>query len=117
MAKNMPAPLQNSRFYCEHCHHEVPFNASICPHCKKTFDAVGCPICKYSGHPDKFLNGCPMCGYLSTTSSIGRKRGSDVQELRRNPKPRKKQEFLIPLLVLLTVVFGLVIIFVYLTRS
>jgi predicted nucleic acid-binding Zn-ribbon protein len=37
----------------------------MCPHCGKSFDAVKCPVCNYTGMPGEFLQGCPECGYLT----------------------------------------------------
>ncbi|NNM67987.1 MAG: hypothetical protein HKM06_08265 [Spirochaetales bacterium] len=117
MAKPTPPPLKTSRFYCENCGHEVPFNAAICPHCNKIFKAVKCPICSFSGPPDKFLNGCPMCGYLSTTSSLNRKRASEVEENKKMRKAHKKHDLFMPLMGLLLVVLTFALLWVYMTRG
>ena len=58
--------MKNARFFCESCGRAVPFNADMCPNCGKTFDAVKCPVCKYTGMPGEFLQGCPQCGYLAS---------------------------------------------------
>lgn len=118
MARNyVPAPLKEARFYCEHCGHEVPFNAAICSHCKKTFDAVKCPVCNFSGPPDKFLNGCPQCGHLATTSAIGRRRGVNVEAPRRGYRRGKKQDWLTPLLGFGSLVLLGAILYFYLNKS
>ncbi len=67
--KEEPIPVK-TRFYCENCGREVPFNAEVCPYCGKVFDAVKCPICGYEGSPEEFTSGCPKCGYLSVSSGI-----------------------------------------------
>ena len=54
-----------TRFYCENCGSDVPFNAEICPSCGKVFSAVKCPVCLFEGKPGVFLEGCPKCGYMS----------------------------------------------------
>jgi hypothetical protein len=54
-----------TRFYCENCGKDVPFNAEICPTCGKAFSAVKCPVCLFEGKPGAFLQGCPKCGYMS----------------------------------------------------
>ncbi len=58
--------MKSARFFCESCGRSVPFNANMCPHCGKKFDAVKCPVCKYTGMPGEFLQGCPKCGYLAS---------------------------------------------------
>ncbi|ORC34500.1 hypothetical protein B4O97_12735 [Marispirochaeta aestuarii] len=57
--------MKTARFYCENCGRAVPFDARMCPHCGKNFDAVKCPVCNYTGMPGEFLQGCPECGYLT----------------------------------------------------
>jgi len=57
--------MKTARFYCENCGRAVPFDARMCPYCGKSFDAVKCPVCKYTGMPGEFLQGCPECGYLT----------------------------------------------------
>jgi len=57
--------VKTARFFCESCGRAVPFNAEMCPHCGKSFDAVKCPVCNYTGLPGEFLRGCPKCGYLA----------------------------------------------------
>ena len=54
-----------TRFYCENCGNDVPFNAEVCPSCGKVFSAVKCPVCLFEGKPGVFLQGCPECGYMS----------------------------------------------------
>ena len=118
MARNYrPPELQEARYYCEHCSHEVPFNASICPHCKKTFDSVKCPICGFSGPPDKFLNGCPQCGHLSSRSVIGRRRGVNVETPRTAHKSPRKHDWVTPLLTLFAIGLLLAIGYFYVTKG
>lgn len=115
--KFTPPQLKEARFYCEHCGHEVPFNAAICPHCKKTFDAVKCPVCQFSGPPDRFLNGCPSCGHLSGTSAIGRKRGLSVEAPSSARKSGKKHDWFTPLLGVLAVLLLFGTLYFYLTKG
>ena len=53
------------KFFCENCGHAVPGDADVCPHCGSSFRAVKCPKCGFTGKPDLFAAGCPICGYLS----------------------------------------------------
>ena len=57
--------MKTARFFCESCGRAVSFNAEMCPYCGKSFDAVKCPVCNYTGLPGEFLRGCPKCGYLA----------------------------------------------------
>lgn len=115
MAKpKTPPALQIARTYCEHCSHEVPFNAEICPHCKKTFKSVRCPVCNHQGPTAQFQNGCPSCGHLSHTSHLGRRRSTTVEG--RGKKRGKSHDIFIPLMMLFVIaVFG-VILYFYLNR-
>ena len=61
--------MKSARFFCESCGRAVPFNADMCPHCGKKFDAVKCPVCKYTGMAGEFIKGCPACGYLASDDS------------------------------------------------
>jgi Double zinc ribbon len=87
--------VKTARFFCESCGRAVPFNAEMCPHCGKSFDAVKCPVCNYTGLPGEFLRGCPKCGYLAgdadpagdapaakirTSASRRRRRGTESGE-------------------------------------
>lgn len=53
------------KFFCENCGHAVPGDADLCPRCGSSFRAVKCPKCGFTGKPDMFTAGCPICGYLS----------------------------------------------------
>jgi ssDNA-binding Zn-finger/Zn-ribbon topoisomerase 1 len=65
--------VKRSRFFCEHCHHEVRPNAKVCPHCGRFFEAVRCPVCNYVGQSGDFIHGCPNCGYAG--ADTGRRKG------------------------------------------
>lgn len=52
------------KFYCQYCGSEVPLNAHSCPNCEREFGSVLCPKCSYRGSANRFVNGCPKCGYL-----------------------------------------------------
>ena len=54
---------QNAKFFCENCGSEVPQNARMCRHCGRFFSSVRCPVCGTTGSNEKFVNGCPNCGY------------------------------------------------------
>jgi hypothetical protein len=58
-----------TRFLCESCGKEVPFNVEICPSCGKHFKAVKCPVCELEGSPELFAQGCPSCGYMSSSQA------------------------------------------------
>jgi hypothetical protein len=69
--------MKSARFYCEFCEREVPINATTCPHCKKSFSAVKCPVCSFTGKPELFEDGCPSCGYLGTGTDTGARRRAE----------------------------------------
>jgi ssDNA-binding Zn-finger/Zn-ribbon topoisomerase 1 len=97
-----PPQLEENRFFCDHCNHEVSFNAEVCPNCGKQFDSVQCPVCRYTDKPMYFMSGCPKCGYLSPRTQLGRK-GLDGDTTRHKPrKKRKQQDVFLPLLTILS---------------
>ncbi len=53
------------QFFCEGCGKPVPRDVDVCPFCGKTFKAVRCPACGFSGDAKLFSDGCPSCGYLA----------------------------------------------------
>ncbi|MBN1410498.1 MAG: hypothetical protein JW969_06610 [Spirochaetales bacterium] len=57
--------MGKTRFLCEFCGREVPYNIEECPFCGKVFTAVKCPVCHKTGTPEQFMNGCPRCGYMT----------------------------------------------------
>lgn len=98
------------RFFCENCNHEVPFNAEMCPNCRKTFDAVKCPNCGYSDRPAKFAGGCPHCGHLATRTRIGRKTDGRLAPPSSRRKKKKGSELFFPLMGLLLIgMLGLIV--------
>jgi hypothetical protein len=64
----MRRPTVKARFLCEGCGKEVPFNVELCPNCGREFRAVKCPVCELEGSPDLFAQGCPSCGYMSSST-------------------------------------------------
>ncbi len=54
---------KKAKFFCENCGAEVPRDAKFCRHCGRFFSSVRCPQCGTTGSPNKFINGCPVCGY------------------------------------------------------
>jgi len=111
-----PPQLKDNRFFCDHCNHEVSFNAEVCPHCGKQFDSVQCPVCSFTDKPIYFLNGCPKCGYLSPRSQFGRKgiEGTGTNSKSRSRKKRKQQDVFLPLLIIGAIIFlGVVIWYSY----
>jgi len=79
-----------SRFYCESCGQEVPFNAEKCSNCGKTFHAVKCPVCLFEAPPAQFVEGCPRCGYIGSRTNYIRdpKQGTGRVRSKRNLPPR-----------------------------
>ena len=82
----------NTRFYCESCGKEVPFNAEMCPTCGKVFSAVKCPVCLYEGRPAEFTQGCPQCGYMSTRMDDPRKPDPAGSHRARAVRPKGKAD-------------------------
>ena len=56
--------------FCDNCGNRVPFNAHVCPYCRKEFEAIQCPACGYQGKPAEFLNGCPSCGFMQSQDIV-----------------------------------------------
>jgi len=56
--------------FCDNCGKRVPFNAHVCPYCRKEFKAIRCPACGHQGKPVNFLNGCPECGYMQSQDVV-----------------------------------------------
>ncbi len=50
-------------FFCENCGNKVRSRDKICPKCGKFFYQVRCSHCNYEGAVERFLRGCPICGY------------------------------------------------------
>jgi hypothetical protein len=76
------------RFFCENCGKEVSARAKICPHCARFFSEVRCPRCGFTGTAERFLGGCPSCGYMNTGGEADAGRFEFYSpDLFRNPKP------------------------------
>lgn len=86
------AVSKNAKFFCENCGAEVPQNAKMCRHCGRFFSSVRCPQCSATGTPDKFSNGCPVCGYAFNKDSkqIPSKKIKQEKTFIKNRKIRKK---------------------------
>ncbi len=84
--KDEDKPVE-TRFYCENCGSDVPFNAEVCPSCGKIFSAVKCPVCLFEGKPGVFLQGCPKCGYMSPQIE-------GLSSARKKPDREKKSRLL-----------------------
>lgn len=105
-----------ARFFCDNCGHEVPFNAEVCPKCKKTFSGVRCPVCQFSGPPSQFQNGCPRCGYQARPTALGGSKETSVEKragLKRGP--RKKVDFSMAFLLLIALAL-LITVIIYSNR-
>ena len=63
--------MKEPSFYCESCGKPVALRANSCPSCGKSFEAVKCPECGFTGKSALFADGCPSCGYLSKLTSVG----------------------------------------------
>lgn len=77
-----------TRFFCEGCGNDVPFNTEVCPYCGRIFLDVKCPICGVTGTTQQFLNGCPSCGFMSPAGEIKKKPGNS--NVGGKKKKRKK---------------------------
>lgn len=106
-----------ARFFCDNCGHEVPFNAEICPKCKKHFSGVRCPVCGFTGAPSQFQNGCPRCGYQARPTSLGGSKQTTVEKLRPTSRRSsgKKADFSLALIFILALVV-IVSFIIYTTR-
>lgn len=54
-------------FFCEFCGAKVDKWAIQCDKCGRVFDSIKCPKCSYVGKADDFPNGCPQCGFHSSS--------------------------------------------------
>ncbi|WP_147635104.1 zinc ribbon domain-containing protein [Treponema pectinovorum] len=86
----MALKSQKPKFFCENCGEEVPKDAKICKHCGRFFSSVKCPQCGASGNPDKFSNGCPVCGYSAGMSSNTAKQKKSFFKNKRPTRNAKK---------------------------
>lgn len=101
--------MKSPKYFCEHCGREVKGNAKVCPHCGRFFSSVKCPRCGYSGRPEDFTGGCPVCGYGLGKPAPGE---GDAHAGRRAPTdPLPAWVYLIALFAL---VIAVMLLFVYL---
>jgi predicted nucleic acid-binding Zn ribbon protein len=103
-----------TRFVCESCGKDVPYNAEVCSHCGRLFSGVKCPVCKTSGRPEKFRNGCPVCGYLSpklnnTFNNETAKKYPGLKKIRKNKKTSMGMLFGLLFIMLIAIVAILII--------
>ena len=112
-----PTTATAPRFFCDNCNHEVPFNAEICPNCRKNFAAVKCPNCGFSDKPGKFANGCPHCGHQSKSTQIGRRTNAHEDRISSSKKRNKGPEIFYPLMIILLVGMLGVILYYFLFPS
>ncbi|MBN1696000.1 MAG: zinc ribbon domain-containing protein [Spirochaetales bacterium] len=108
-----------SRFLCEGCGMQVPFDAASCPYCHKEFKAVRCPVCGLVGRPEQFLSGCPSCGYLMSNelSLPPSRRKKKKKRMKYTFERKKKRRSAVPLIVYRfagVVIFILLVIIVFL---
>ncbi|MAG14016.1 MAG: hypothetical protein CMN78_05415 [Spirochaetales bacterium] len=94
--------MKERSFYCEDCGKPVSLRSEKCPSCGKQFDAVKCPVCEFLGSATVFSDGCPSCGYLSSSNKIkggglvevsleeGTKGAQLPDELPPKPAPKKR---------------------------
>lgn len=61
MGKKIPS------FFCEFCGARVDKWAIQCDKCHRVFDSIKCPKCSYVGKAEDFPNGCPDCGFQSSS--------------------------------------------------
>ena len=104
-----------TRFLCENCGKDVPYNAEVCSFCGRIFSAVKCPVCKRTGRPEIFKNGCPSCGYLSPKMD-NLEDEETIKKVRTSKKyikkKRKNESIHILLSILLITVISVLIILI-----
>lgn len=69
---------RSPKFFCEHCGAEVGRDEKSCRRCGRFFSSVRCPSCGFAGREDLFAEGCPVCGYSSTSAPSPRRGPSDA---------------------------------------
>lgn len=72
------------KFFCENCGGRVKARDRICPHCGRFFSKVRCPVCSFQGTADRFVMGCPQCGYMGFSAEGGKSPETPVNKL-NNP--------------------------------
>ncbi|MBN1648448.1 MAG: zinc ribbon domain-containing protein [Spirochaetales bacterium] len=99
-------------FFCDNCGGEVDLHDEFCTHCGADFEGIRCPSCRFSGPPQKFINGCPKCGYQKRNDVITEKPLQEEKETGKsftaNP-PGIFYRIAIPLLSILLIVLLLVL--------
>ena len=103
------------KFFCDFCGNEVSQKDIFCNKCGKFFAAVRCPVCGTTGTSEKFMNGCPKCGYAfnkDPKGASGSEHGSNSVFFPK--KERNTSGDSLPLWVyILTAVALIIIIFVF----
>ena len=67
---------KDPKFFCEFCGAKVDKWAIQCDKCNRIFDSIKCPKCSNFGKAEDFPNGCPKCGFQS--SSLDKLRDSII---------------------------------------
>ena len=106
--------MAEAKFYCESCNKPVDYDAEICPHCGKIFDAVKCPVCKHVGRAESFTNGCPKCGYCAENSNPFPRQKRDFPKGPPMEKERQAKSSLLPPWIYYAIAGGLVLAFLIL---
>lgn len=77
-------------FFCEFCGAKVDKWAIQCGSCNRIFDSIKCPKCDFVGKADDFPNGCPKCGFQS--SSLNKLRDNIISAQGKNIPNSSKSE-------------------------
>ena len=107
----------NTRFLCENCNNDVPFDAEICPYCRKLFDAVRCPSCLKVGKPSVFVQGCPKCGYAGVQNILNdkpNKTSKSTKKRKIKKKIKTNDSFLksgLPFIIILLLIIIILVTF------
>ena len=105
----------NTRFVCENCGKDVPYNAQACSFCGRFFSGVKCPVCNASGRAELFKNGCPNCGYL--TPKMANLNSPYSSKGRKRKKMKKKGATTFYLLFGMLLIMALSIIFILIIKN
>ena len=97
------------RFFCDNCGYEVGSEVKACPYCGRFFASVRCPSCTYSGPDRMFQNGCPMCGYSTSSDS------NEIVESKIKKKKYRPSAEPLPSWVLIAAFIGLGVVILLLT--
>ena len=107
--------MLKTRFVCESCGNDVPYNAEVCSFCGRKFSGIKCPVCKRSGRPEIFRSGCPGCGYLSPEmDNLAKTETVKLEKKHRKKRIKKKDSSSIYILlsVLLIMIISVLVILI-----